>query len=156
MLGVLRTVDNCETIQTRRWDGGALLTSKKREGVMVVWRYRSCVVGTVWQCGFPGLVFCLNWIRACFVERGLLSACLGFFDLRVFPLGSAWKIRVLEIVGLDFESVLIMGDLSNETRDSALRTVSTLSYILPNRPRVFDSKSYRFETESRGGEMEIF
>jgi hypothetical protein len=71
----------------------------------------------------------------------LLSACPGFFDLRVFPLGSAWKIGVLEILGLDSESGLIMGDLvRKDAQDSALRTVSTLSYNLPYRPRVFDSK----------------
>jgi hypothetical protein len=37
---------------------------------------------SVWR-GFRGLFF----------ETGTLSACLGFFDPRVFPLGSAWKVR---------------------------------------------------------------
>ena len=40
----------------------------------------------------------------------MLSACLGFSDLRVFPVGISVKDRVLEMVGLDFESGLIMGD----------------------------------------------
>jgi hypothetical protein len=41
---------------------------------------------------FPRCVSCLNSICGCFFETGMLSACLAFFDLCVFPLGSAWKI----------------------------------------------------------------
>src|SRR3989442_11679612 len=71
----------------------------------------SCVAGPSRQRGliFSRLVFCLNWIRVCFFETDLLSACLWFFDLRVFPPWISLEDRVLVIVGFDFELGLTIG-----------------------------------------------
>ena len=41
---------------------------------------------------FSGTICCPNPICVCFPETSMLSACPAFFDLRVFPLGSAWKV----------------------------------------------------------------
>jgi len=48
---------------------------------------------------------------ACFFETRSLPACLAFFDPGVF-LGISVEDRVLEIVGLDSGSGLIISDLS--------------------------------------------
>jgi hypothetical protein len=59
-----------------------------------------------------GSSFCLNRVSGLFPERGALSACPAFFDPRVFPppRGISVGYRGLEIVGLDSESGLNLGE----------------------------------------------
>src|SRR5436309_14781727 len=44
------------------------------------------------RISFPDTLSIRTRIEACFFEKVALSACPDFFDLCVFPLGSAWKI----------------------------------------------------------------
>jgi len=61
---------------------------------------------------FPGDVSVWAGFCACFFETRSLPACLAFFDPGGFPLGISVEDRVLEIVGLDSGSGLIISDLS--------------------------------------------
>jgi hypothetical protein len=61
---------------------------------------------------FPGSVSVRAEFWACFFETGLLSACLAIFRSPCIPLGISVGYRVLEIMGLDLESGLTIGDFA--------------------------------------------
>jgi hypothetical protein len=57
-------------------------------------------------------------------DTGALSACLVFYDRRVFPYGISVKKMVLEIAGLESRSGLIIADFT-EKEHSPRRTLAS-------------------------------